>query len=162
MSSCHKETTRRNMPHFVFNWERSIGSVKSEVIKTVHALIHESIFGTRPWLAGPDILCELSERVESLGLVEPVPGEANTWRVTLLGKELNFDLMQVFMGLWEPWEIPFILKENGLISEREECEAVTHLNEAGEQGTEEDLEPILLPLVRRAFFIYFQGNTRNN
>ena len=70
--------------------------------------------------------------------------------------------MQVFIGLGEPFEVPFILKENGLISEREEFEAVTYLNEAEEQGTEEDLEPILLPLVRRAFFRYFQGSTRKN
>ncbi len=104
----------------------------------------------------------MSERLEPLGLVEPVLGKPNTWRLTPLGKELNFYLMEVFMGLWGPFEVPFILKENGLISEREECEAVTHLNEAEEQGTEEDLEPILLPLMRRAFFRYFQGNTRKN
>lgn len=120
----------------MFYWEQSTAAQKSDAIKTLHALIHEGLFGSRSWLAGPDILCALSDRLEPLGLEEPVPGVPNTSRNTPLGKELNFDLLQVFMGLWNPFEVPFILRQYGLMSDNEEFEAEQRLNEAHEQEKE--------------------------
>ena len=139
-----------------------ISPSKAEIIKTIHALLHESLFGSRPWLAGYDTVCGLIEQLNRLGLQEPVPGKLNTWRATPLGNELNIDLMEVFMGLWAPSEVPFILKQNDLVSEDEAFEVYRRVIEGEEHGMAEDLELILLPLVRHAFFRYFQGNTRKN
>lgn len=138
----------------------SFSPVRSDIIQKLHAYIHEGLFGSRPWLGGRDILCGLRETLKPLGLEEPVPGMPNATRETALGRELNVDLMQVFMGLWEPSEIPYILNKNGLISEDEEFEAEKRVIEAEEQGKEEEVQTVLLPLVRRAFFQYFRGNLR--
>jgi hypothetical protein len=54
-----------------------------------------------------------------MGLVEEVPGKADTWRSTPLGNELHLDLVEVFMGFWDEWEIPTILEQYGLIEEQE-------------------------------------------
>jgi hypothetical protein len=48
-----------------------------------------------------------------LGLEEDVPGMPGTTRSTPLGKELNLDLLMVFVGAWDFWDIPHILEENG-------------------------------------------------
>jgi hypothetical protein len=39
-------------------------------------------------------------------------------RPTPLGEEVNVNLMMVFMGIWEPYEIPMMLEEYEFISER--------------------------------------------
>jgi hypothetical protein len=46
-----------------------------------------------------------------MGLVEEVPGKADTWRNTPLGNELHLELLEVFMGFWDEWEVPHILEE---------------------------------------------------
>jgi hypothetical protein len=38
-------------------------------------------------------------------------------RNTPLGRELHLDLLMVFMGLWDQWEIPMILEDHGLIDD---------------------------------------------
>ena len=38
---------------------------------------------------------------------------------TPLGKELDVDLFQVFMGVWYEWEVPMILENYHLIDEAE-------------------------------------------
>jgi hypothetical protein len=45
--------------------------------------------------------------------------QATTWRNTPLGRELHLDLLMVFMGLWDQWEIPMILEDHGLIDDLE-------------------------------------------
>jgi hypothetical protein len=54
-----------------------------------------------------------------MGLVEQVCVEPQTWRNTLLGKELDVDLSQVFIGLWDEWEVTLIPEEYGLLNESE-------------------------------------------
>ena len=54
-----------------------------------------------------------------MGLEERVPGTTDMWRNTPLGSELHLDLLMVFMGLWDEWEIPMILEDHGLIDDLE-------------------------------------------
>ena len=63
--------------------------------------------------------------------------------------------MMAFMGVWEPYEVPFILEDYGLMSDDEAVDAVSRLEQ-------EDPEAVLLPFVRRAFFQHFQTGTRLN
>jgi len=44
---------------------------------------------------------------------------ATTEQATPLGKELDVDLFMVFIGMWDPWEVPGILLDRGLINESE-------------------------------------------
>jgi hypothetical protein len=57
--------------------------------------------------------------VRELGLEEDVPDSPGTTQSTALGNELNLDMVMAFVGAWDLWEIPFILKENGYLEESE-------------------------------------------
>jgi hypothetical protein len=129
---------------------------RSEVIQTLHALIHERLFGDGPWLAAREITTALIKKLDAMGLNEPIPEKPNTHRLTALGREVNIELMQVFMGVWCEYEIPMILEEYGLLSE-EEIDEIYERFECGESP-----EAVLLPLVRRAFFQHFQAGARVN
>jgi hypothetical protein len=130
--------------------------IQSEVIQTLHALIHERLFGGGPWLADREITTALIKKLDAMGLNEPVPEEPNSQRSTALGREVNIKLMEVFMGVWCEYEIPMILEEHGLLSEEE----TTEVYERFEGG--ESPEAVLLPLVRRAYIQHFQAGARVN
>ena len=56
-----------------------------------------------------------------MGLVERVcvEPETETWRNSPLGRELDVELFEVFMGLFDEWEVPNILEHYRLIDESE-------------------------------------------
>jgi hypothetical protein len=122
-------------------------------------MIHERLFGNRQWLVNRETAWAVDKKLKELGLNEPVPGKPNTEQATPLGRELNIDLMQVFMGMWEPYEMPMILEDHGLLSDDEILEVEMRLEGPLE---EEDFEAVLLPLVRRAFFQHFRAGARLN
>jgi hypothetical protein len=82
-----------------------------------------------------------------MGLVEVVCVESQTWRSTPLGKELDVDLFQVFMGFWDEHEVPMILEGYHLIDE-EEADVIYARMDKG------DAESILIGYVKRAYFDY--------
>jgi len=84
-----------------------------------------------------------------MGLVEEVPGEADTWRNTPLGNELHLVLLEVFMGFWDEWEVPEILEDYGLI-EKWEVHRLRRVLSAG-AGWEQTLKDS----VRRAYLAFY-------
>jgi hypothetical protein len=72
--------------------------MKSEVLQTLHAMIHERLFGRGPWLVpSSEFNDAVAEKLQLLGLHEP--GELpDSHRSTALGREVNLQLMMVFMG----------------------------------------------------------------
>jgi hypothetical protein len=92
----------------------------------------------------------LTKRLEQLGLEELVPGDKKTWRSTPLGRELHSDLLSVFLGLWDEWEVPMILEDYGVIDDLE-CEAI--LDALGEGR---DPETVLKKYVSRAYFAHYK------
>jgi hypothetical protein len=87
--------------------------------------------------------------LEQLGLEEQVPGTSDR-RNTLLGRELHFDLLMVFLGLWDEWEIPGILEDHGLIDDLE----AQHMQDLLQAGR--DPEIALKEYVREAYFKYYK------
>ena len=65
----------------------------------------------------------LGRKLEQMALEERVPGDAESWRSTPLGRELHSHLLMVFLGLWDEWEVPMILQDYGVIDDLE-CEAI--------------------------------------
>lgn len=124
-----------------------------EIAIELHALVRERLFGTGgPWLA--DIVANTAIRRKldedwklRLDCIGPVRGFKNT----PLGEELHVELMSVFAGHWEPAEIPEILHSHRLISESE----MHDVYDRWESG--EDIEALLLPLVRRAYKTFMQA-----
>jgi hypothetical protein len=54
-----------------------------------------------------------------MGLWEQDRDDPLTWRITPLGKELDVELFEVFMGIIYKWDVPFTLDEYGLLDESE-------------------------------------------
>ena len=92
----------------------------------------------------------LGRKLEQMALEERVPGDAETWRSTPLGRELHSHLLMVFLGLWDEWEVPMILQDYGVIDDLE-CEAIWDLLGAGR-----DAEAVLKKYVRKAYFAHYK------
>jgi hypothetical protein len=159
----------------------------AEIRQKLLAMIRERLFGDGPWLADPETCAALDEKLRPFGLDELDPSSrptlidngnrmiVGTLRPTLLGREINVDLMMVFLGMWPDYEVPYILYTNGLISEQEMREALARMDERDELDEQTldtrwsrpapEIPPaarlrfyeraaittVLLPLVRRAF-----------
>jgi hypothetical protein len=55
----------------------------------------------------------MEKELDSLGVQEPA--SENSTRATPLGKEVDLDLISVFLGIHCEWEAPYILEQYGLI-----------------------------------------------
>jgi len=122
---------------------------RNEIIRQLHQIVDARLFGTATWPVDRENASRLHTTLLEMGLVEEVPGQANTWRNTPLGNELHIDLLEVFMGLWDKWDIPTILERYGLM-ERREVHRVWRVLDTG-SGWERTLKNYVL----RAYFAFY-------
>jgi len=123
---------------------------KAEIIAELENMVAARIFSDQPWLADREACVAIERKLIQMGLVEVVTTEPPTWRHTPLGKELDVELFQAFMGHWSEWEVPMILEEHGLL---DESEADAYY----ESTSEDDAESLLSGYVKRAYFAYRNG-----
>ena len=124
---------------------------KAEIIAELENMVVARLFGRRPWLADRETASVYHRKLIQMGLVEQVRDEPQTWRDTSLGKELNVELFQVFMGIFCEWEVPMILENYGLLDETEFdaiCECMSETN----------TERVLSGYVKRAYLDYRKAN----
>jgi hypothetical protein len=125
---------------------------RTEILATVDAIATSRLFGRGKWLVGnPRTATALNEMLQTLGLEELLPDGISS-RCTSLGKELNSDLQQVFMGLWEPWDAVHVLKDYDLVAE-DEVDTLLDLLEIGEKY----YEPLLRARVQQAYRDYYKA-----
>jgi hypothetical protein len=140
---------------------------KAKIISELENMVVARLFGRRPWLADRETysavkrkliqmgLVEqvrdepLSRKLIQMGLVEQVGDEPLTWQIKPLGKELDVDLFEVFMGIKWKCDVPIILAEHGLLNESEfdailECMSEVNADLSG--------------YVKRAYFVYRKAN----
>lgn len=118
---------------------------KRAAIQDLHEMMVTRLFGGRPWLADREACDALSRKLGELGLQERVPGDILSTRSTALGKELQLDLVMVFIGLWDELEMPMILEDYGLIDAFD----VSRIYDLLEMCS--DPEHVLRPIVRKAY-----------
>ena len=122
---------------------------KSKAITELHAMIDSRLFGSRPWLADREACDAMNKRLHDMGLDEEVPGEPGTTRSTNFGMEQRLNLMMVFLGLFDEWDMLIILKNYGLIDELERDQLFDRMVDGV------DPERVLLRIVRRAYFDFY-------
>ena len=122
---------------------------KSEIVQQLHVMIDARLFGGGAWPVDRDSAIRIHTTLLRMGLVEQVPGNSNSWRNTPLGNALHIDLLEVFMGFWDTWEVPQVLKRYGLIEERE----VHRLHRVRSEGA--GWERTLKDHVRRAYLEFY-------
>jgi len=130
---------------------------RSSALIAVHKLIDCHLFGAEPWLVDREGVDALGAMLETLGLQEPAPSHKGNWRNTPLGNELQVDLLEVFLGLWDEHEVPTILADHDLIDESDEIHLIERLCAPGANA-----EAILLPVVKKAYFDHYRGGTAGN
>src|SRR5262245_24972869 len=111
----------------------------------VQFVIASRLFGADRWFAYEDEVPRLFKWVLKTGLAEPVPGEPDWWRATALGKEMDIDLLVVFLGIFEEFGAVDILADRGFIDSRE-VDRIWNLLDA-----DYDPEVVLKPIVRAAY-----------
>jgi hypothetical protein len=72
---------------------------KAEIIAELENMVVVRLFGRQPWLADRETCSAVNRKLVQMGLVECVCVEPSTWQSSPLGKELDVDLFEVFMGL---------------------------------------------------------------
>lgn len=122
---------------------------KRAVLLDLHVMMHFRLFGRCYWLADREACDALSRKLDDLGLQERVSGDEDTSTKRPLGNELPLDLIMVFLGLWDEWEMPNILERHGLIDEIDESRIYDLL------ASSRDPERVLRPIVRKAFRDHF-------
>jgi hypothetical protein len=118
---------------------------RTDIVATVDEIASRRLFSEPKWLVeGPITANALDRTLQTLGLAEPLPGGGS--RHTNLGKELNIDLQEVFMGLIDPWDAVHILEDNNLVSD-DEVDSLFDLLEMDEKH----YEAILRTRVQQAY-----------
>jgi hypothetical protein len=90
---------------------------KAEIVAELEVMAWHRLFNSRQWLADRETICAVNRKLMKTGLLERI--SSDTWRNTPLGRELNVDLFEAFMGLWDAWEVPWILEDHRFIDEIE-------------------------------------------
>ena len=88
---------------------------KAEIIAELENMAVTRLFGCQPWLADRETCSAVTRKLIQMGLWEEVSDEPQTWRITPLGKELDVELYEVFMGVIYEGDVPPILEEYGLL-----------------------------------------------
>ena len=132
---------------------------KAQIIAELENMAAARLFSGRPWLADRETNSAYHRKLIQMGLLEQVCDKPQTWRNTPLGNELDVDLFSVFMGHWDEWEVPMILKDYQLIDEAEAEAPYAHLGKAEAEALyarldKDDAESVLIGYVKRAYFDY--------
>jgi len=92
---------------------------KVQIIAELENMVAARLFGPQPLPANRETCSAVVRKLIQMGLVEQVRNESLAWQITPLGKELNVELFEVFMGIIYEWDVPIILEEYGLLHEAE-------------------------------------------
>jgi hypothetical protein len=116
---------------------------KHSILDEVHGLIGNPLFENETWLSDSEKGDALIHSLKRLGILK---GTGCHWGPTSLGKELKFELIFVFLGLWEETQVPDVLLKYNLIDK------TTHqiLSERLEDSS--NPETVLRYPVQRAYF----------
>src|SRR5215831_18588919 len=87
---------------------------KAEIIAELENMVVARLFSGQPWLADRETIPAYHRKLIQMGL-----WEHDCERTTPLGKELDVELFEVFMGIIYKWDVPFTLEEYGLLDELE-------------------------------------------
>ena len=119
---------------------------KAEIVAELEAIAWNRLFNCRHWLPDRETIWALHQKLIKMGLVEHI--SSDTWRNTPIGTELDIDLFEVFMGLFDVWEVPYILEDHGLIDEWESDSICARM------ARNANPESVLAGVVRRAYLDY--------
>jgi hypothetical protein len=118
---------------------------KADICRALHNAAEFHLFGAGSWPADREALSAFWKMLDDLGLTTVIPDEKpGTTQYTPLGLELNVELMSIFAGAVELWDIPLVLDLMGHLDD-EEAETIY-------ASTSRHSERVIRQLVRRVYF----------
>jgi len=92
---------------------------KADICRRPHAAAEFHLLGAGSWPADRESSESFWKMLGDLGLTEDVPGEPTTTQYTVLGQELKVELMMIFGGAVNLWDIPLLLDLMGHLDDDE-------------------------------------------
>jgi hypothetical protein len=96
---------------------------KADVCRQLHNAAEFHLFEAGSWPADRESAGAFWKLLDDFGLTANVPDEPGTTQYTPLGLELNVELMSIFAGAVNLWDIPLLLDLMGHLDD-EEAEAI--------------------------------------
>ena len=96
---------------------------KSDVCRELHNAAEFHLFGPGSWPADKEAAGAFWKLLDDFGLTAAVPDEPRVIEYTPLGLELNAELMMIFAGATNLWDIPLLLDLMGYLDD-EEADAI--------------------------------------
>ena len=86
---------------------------RSDVYRELYNAVEFNLFGAGSWPADQEASAAFWKLLDDLGLTTDDPDKPGTTQYTPLGLELNVELMSIFAGAVNLWDIPLLLELMG-------------------------------------------------
>ena len=127
---------------------------KADVCRELYNAAEFHLFGAGSWPADQESSGAFWKLLNDFGLTASVPDEPGTTQYTPLGLELNVELMSIFAGAVELWDIPLLLELMGHLDD-EEAETIYAM-------TSRHPEHVIRRHVLRVYFKFCNRSKRLN
>jgi hypothetical protein len=128
---------------------------QAEIIRTLYEMADYRLLGEGSWPADRYFVSMFTDLVRRWGLEEVSPRDPCTSYFTRLGRLVNLDKMAVFIGVHEPFDIPYLLEVWGYIDTETFDEIFASIDE-------NNVEEIVREYVRKAYLSYCKRTSRPN
>jgi hypothetical protein len=127
---------------------------KADIRRALYNAAEFHLFGAGSWPADQEASADFWKLLNDCGLTTDVPDEPGTTQYTPLGLELNVELMSIFAGAVNLWDIPLLLDLMGHLDD-EEAEMIY-------ATTSQHPEQVIRRHVLRVYFKFCNRSKRLN
>jgi hypothetical protein len=127
---------------------------KADICRELYNVADFHLFGAGSWPADREASTSFWKLLDDLGLMTDVPGKPGTTQHTPMGLELNVELMSIFAGAVNLWDIPLVLDMMGYLNDKEA--ATIYAAES------QHAEHVIRQHVRRVYLIFRNCSKRPN
>jgi hypothetical protein len=92
---------------------------RADVYRELYNAVEFNLFGAGSWPADREASAAFWKLLDDLGLTTDDPDKPGTTQYTPLGLELNVELMSIFAGAVNLWDIPLVLDLMGYLNDKE-------------------------------------------
>src|SRR5258708_36456551 len=92
---------------------------RADVYRELYNAVEFNLFGAGSWPVDQEASAAFWKLLDDLGLTTDDPDKPGTTQYTPLGLELNVELMSIFAGAVNLWDIPLVLDLMGYLNDKE-------------------------------------------
>jgi hypothetical protein len=92
---------------------------KADICRELYSVADFHLFGAGSWPADPEASAAFWKLLDDFGMTTDVPDKPGRTQFTSLGLELNAELMSIFAGAINLWDIPTLLDLMGYLNDKE-------------------------------------------